>query len=105
MKKMKKNKPELITDFILRNGEHCIVDRKAYDHIRELYNEIAELNHENSKLRHELDTIKPIIETGKLEPAVSAYCKNCRFAIKSSWNNHILGCCRNSVCNGFMSEE
>lgn len=71
-------------------------------------NHICEIGHlkcENEKLKTELECIKPIIEKKELEPAISNRCDKCKFAVRSNWNNEILGCCRKSVCEYYSPEE
>lgn len=67
--------------------------------------EIGRLKHENEKLKTELECIKPIIEKKELEPAISNRCDKCRFAVRSKWNNEVLGCCRKSVCEYYSPRE
>lgn len=67
--------------------------------------EISRLKYENEKLKTELECIKPIIEKKELEPAISNRCDKCKFAVKSKWNNEVLGCCRKSVCEYYSPKE
>jgi hypothetical protein len=94
-----------IRQVALPNGEISNLDSVAYSYILEQRERIAELEVKNRKLQDELDAIKPIIETGKLTPAVSAKCRDCKFVVKSRWNNQIIGCCKDSVCEDFKPEE
>lgn len=77
---------------------------KMKNRTQKLEKEIDDLKVKNQKLQNELNTIKPVLETGKLKPAASALCGDCRFAVKSRWNKQILGCCRDSVCEDFRPE-
>lgn len=88
-----------------RNGLVMFMDHVVFDYIQDLEKKIDELERKNSKLQLELDTIKPVLETGNLTPAVSKSCKDCKFVVKSRFNNQILGCCRDSVCDKFQPED
>lgn len=90
---------------VYRNGIELKVDAAAIGYLAKLEEELDELKRKNQKLQGELDTIKPVLETGKLKPAVSGLCKDCRFAVKSHWNRQILGCCRGCVCEDFRPED
>lgn len=67
--------------------------------------ELDDLQNMRYRLETELNVIKPIIEKKELEPAISNRCDKCRFAVKSNWNNEILGCCRKSVCEYYSPRE
>ena len=87
------------------DGEQCFMDQKTLKYIDKLRSEIFELEFKKGKLQKELETIKPVIETGTLKPAVSGYCKDCKFVVKSRWNGQILGCCKGNLCDAFSPAE
>lgn len=88
-----------------RDGLVMFMDRISFDYMQKLEKELDDLKLKNQKLQNELDSIKPVIETGKLVPAVSKQCNDCKFVVKSRWNNQILGCRRASVCEDFRPED
>ena len=53
----------------------------------------------------ELKEIKLILETPGLKPAVSLYCKDCDFVLQSPYNNDVLGCRKDVVCDSFRSKH
>lgn len=59
------------------------------------------LEEENAKLKDELEKIKPVFATPGFKPAVSIRCENCRFAYFSDYDDTLLGCCKNVVCEDF----
>lgn len=83
------------------NKNYIDYEKKYFD----LKAKYLDLELKNKKLEVELQQVKPIIESGKLEPAVSMYCADCRYCVRSPWNNAILGCCKNSVCEDFSKEN
>lgn len=63
--------------------------------------EIINLRLENSKLTAELESLKPILNTPNLRPAVSSRCKYCKFAVMSFYDNSLVGCMKDCVCEDF----
>ena len=59
------------------------------------------LEEENAKLKDELEKIKPVFETPGFKPAVSILCEYCRFAYFSDYDDTLLGCCKDVVCENF----
>ena len=59
------------------------------------------LEEENAKLKEELEKIKPVFATPGFKPAVSIRCENCRFAYFSDYDDTLLGCCKDVVCENF----
>lgn len=70
-----------------------------------LHLQIDGLVQENQELKKELNAIKPVLSSPDLTPALSAFCKECDFAVRSNWDGSILGCCKNLVCEDFKKES
>lgn len=64
---------------------------------------IDELECENKDLKEELAKIKPVIETSGFKPAVTDKCDQCKYAYYSDYDNELLGCCKDAVCEDFES--
>lgn len=86
-------------------GNRLSMSDDVYNYIQLLKSELAETKEKNQKLRLELDTIKPVIKSGKLSEAVSSNCVKCKYVIRSTWNHDILGCCKDSVCSDYIPKE
>ena len=84
------------------NGEYITVPLAVANRIQELSHENSNLKHKISNLKYELESIKPIIATKDLKPAISRDCINCKFVVKSPWNGAILGCRKDIVCEDFV---
>lgn len=79
------------------------IDYKAkYLELDKKYRDIEE---ENTKLKIELGMIKPVFEKVELEPAVSIYCRDCEYCVRSSWSGDIIGCCKKVVCEDYKKEK
>lgn len=81
------------------------VDKATYDYIMKLRQEATDAKHEKIKVEAELSVIKPIIESKQYEPAISSDCDLCKFVVRSVWNNDIIGCRKNSVCEDYAPKE
>lgn len=81
------------------------VDVDTYLYIQRLKSKINELEHEKHGIEAELRAIKPVVETGNLTPAVSRECGNCKYVVRSSWSNDIIGCRKSCTCEDFTPEE
>lgn len=100
---MRKNKKDIRT--IIENGLPLIMNKDAYDYIMRLKNCLAAVEAENKNLKTELDIIKPVLSVEGVKPAVHTSCGECRFVIRSRWNNEIIGCCKDCVCDDFYPRE
>lgn len=99
---MKKSK---VIGYTFDGGEVGYVDKTAYTYIKNLENKLYDMEHEKRKLEWELRSIKPVLETPGLKPAVSTQCRNCRFGVRSSYNGDVIGCNINCVCGDFSPKE
>lgn len=72
--------------------------KEKYFEIDEKY---RDLQFENSNLKAELKRIKPIVESKDYKPAISKDCDDCKFCVRSPWNNDIIGCRKDNVCADF----
>ena len=101
----KNNKNDLIIDYILPNGERCIIDKNALVYIKETIEKIERLKNENYRLSSELKAIKPVVESADYKPALSADCQDCIYCVKSRWSGEILGCRKDNICEDFKRGE
>ncbi len=88
-----------------RDDKTIRVDENAFMYICKLETEIHKLESEKHGLKAELRAIKPVVETGKLTPAVSRECGKCKYVVRSSWSNDIIGCRKSCTCEDFTPEE
>lgn len=76
--------------------------KEKYFEINEKY---QDLQFENLNLKAELKCIKPIVESKDYKPALSKDCGDCKFCVRSPWNNDIIGCRKDNVCADFETME
>lgn len=76
--------------------------KEKYFEINEKY---QDLQFENLNLKAELKCIKPIVESKDYKPALSKNCGDCKFCVRSPWNNDIIGCRKDNVCADFETME
>lgn len=76
--------------------------KEKYFEIDEKY---QDLQFENLNLKAELKCIKPIVESKDYKPALSKDCGDCKFCVRSPWNNDIIGCRKDNVCADFETME
>ena len=76
--------------------------KEKYFEIDEKY---QDLQFENLNLKAELKCIKPIVESKDYKPALSKNCGDCKFCVRSPWNNDIIGCRKDNVCADFETME
>ena len=87
------------------NYETFEVDSRVFNYVVELKREIRDLKHTRIELEKELKAIKPIVERKEYKPAISQDCYNCVYVVKSPFNNNILGCRKDNVCENYKPEE
>ena len=71
----------------------------------EIDKKYQDLQFENLNLKAELKCIKPIVESKDYKPALSKDCGDCKFCVRSPWNNDIIGCRKDNVCADFETME
>ena len=76
--------------------------KEKYFEIDEKY---QDLQFENLNLKAELKCIKPIVESKDYKPALSKDCGDCKFCVRSPWNNDIIGCRKDNVGADFETME
>ena len=54
-------------------------------------------------LEEELKVIKPMVAEATFKQAMTADCINCKYVAISSWDEKILCCIKNNVCEDFVS--
>lgn len=84
-----------------RHNNTETVDYKLLYH--ETMEQLRQLSRECGELRGELDAIKPVLENGKIKPAVSGHCRECVYCVHSDWDGSVLGCCKDVVCEDFKA--
>ena len=90
---------------VLNVGDYSIiVDDCGYDYVLYLQKKIRDVEDEKSKLEKELKSIKPIIQSERYKPAISTDCGDCKYCVRSPWNNEIIGCRKDIVCNDFIQK-
>lgn len=93
----KKTESEIL--YTITIGAHTYaVEEGVYEYLKDLKRGL-------SNAKHELELIKPDLESGKLRPAVSEWCRDCKFAHVSRYNGQVLGCRKGVVCDDYMSKE
>ena len=92
------------TVIITRDETELSVDYEAYYYISKLEKELSDRDHIISKLRHELESPKPIVKSEHYKPALSTDCGDCKYVVRSPWNNSIIGCRKQNVCEDFEKE-
>lgn len=105
MKRLFNKKDTAIGGSVIVDGVimYCDIDIARY--VRKLEEENYELRKDKDKLKLELETIKPALKTVDLKHAVSKYCSQCKYAVMSRWNNDVIGCCKDCVCEDFAGKE
>ena len=87
------------------NGIQFNVEPLLGKFIEQLKEENHELKHELAVKSNELYRIKPILERNDFKPAISTDCANCKYVVKNTWNNDVLGCRKDNVCDDFSPKE
>lgn len=75
------------------------------EEIMRLKQELDTYKLKNSKLTAELESLKPILNTPNLKPAVSSRCRYCKFAVINRYNNSLVGCMKDCVCEDFEEDK
>lgn len=95
-----------------KEKESIYINCTEYIVDREIAREFDRIRSENRKLYSKIDTlerkieaIEPVIKIPKLKPAVSLYCKDCKFAVLSTWDNSIIGCGKEVTCDDFKRSD
>lgn len=102
---MKRHVTYIINDEDYTDKKEILVDADTCRYIIYLERKIRDIRHEKHGLKAELRAIKPVVETGNLTPAVSRECGNCKYVVRSSWSNDIIGCRKSCTCEDFTPEE
>lgn len=83
------------------HGELFDVEPEVYDYIRRLEwdlieekNKTIRAESERDAAKRELETVLPIIKDERFEPAISAGCEECKYAVRSPFDRRLLGCRR-----------
>lgn len=87
------------------DGVVCEMDRNTSLYIDNLEEMVFYLNIEKERLELELKEIKPVVEDKRLEPALSKYCGDCKYSVRTTWDNEVIGCRRSAVCDDFTPKE
>ena len=56
-------------------------------------------------LEEELNVIKPMVAEATFKQAMTTDCINCKYVAISSWDEKILCCIKNNVCEDFVPRE
>lgn len=90
------------------HGELFDVEPEVYEYIRRLEwdlieqkNKTIQAESERDAAKRELETVLPIVKDEQFEPAISAGCDDCKYAVRSPFDRRLLGCRRKNVCEGF----
>ena len=100
-----RRKAEEVTLVDIGNENWVSVPMEVGEYIDSLKRENEGLKFKTERLEKELGAIKPIVANPTLTQAVSKYCYNCKYVVKSSWNNQVLRCMKDSVCEDFVPRE
>lgn len=81
------------------------VDREVLDYVDDLRIKLIAVKQDKERIIQELVSIKPIVEDKRLKPLISQNCSRCKYAVRSTWNEQILKCCKDCVCEDFSPKE
>lgn len=83
------------------DGKFYAVDPAVAAKFHALNGEINSLEWSVKSLKTELQCVKPVMEDKKLKSITSEHCRECRFAVCSTWNGEALKCLKGVVCDDF----
>lgn len=95
----------IVAFLLIKSSKHWETEyRNMRDEYYDTKSDLAECKSENAEMKNKIEIDWPVISNPILEPAISEQCRNCKYVIKSGWNNDVLKCCKNSVCMDFEKE-
>lgn len=90
---------------LIKSNKHWQTEyRNMRDEYYDIKSDLDECKRENAEMKHKIEIDWPVISNPLLEPAISRQCRNCKYAVKSGWDNDVLKCCKNSICMDFQKE-
>lgn len=87
------------------NGNCFTVPREVSEYINSLKKESIELRYKTKCLEEELKVIKPMVAEATFKQAMTTDCINCKYVAISSWDDRILCCMKDNVCEDFMPSK
>lgn len=90
-------------------GKSYVVDKEVEDYIKRLINkhtyinrELSNKSQEISQLTKRLKEISAIKKEGKLKPAVSEQCIDCKYVMLSRRTGRPIACRKDHLCDDFV---
>lgn len=84
-------------------GENISLETDKY--ISKISAENEELKHQLANTKHKLESLSNQLQDTKLAPAISNECGKCKYVVRSIWDNRIIGCNKNMVCDDYVKEN
>lgn len=97
-----KRKVEEVCIVDIGDGNCFMVPREVSTYIDSLILEKSSLKYRNRCLEAELKEIKPIVNAATFKQAMTGDCVNCKYVALSSWDDRILCCMKDNVCEDFV---
>ena len=98
----KKKAEEEVTLVDIGNGRWVTVPIEVGKYIDSLKREYKALEFKTKCLEEELNVIKPMVAEATFKQAMTTDCINCKYVAISSWDEKILCCIKNNVCEDFV---
>lgn len=105
------NKTKFVPFTLWGTGIDEVISEDLYQYIKKLTDDISSLKIENDDLtskylhaKSELDSIKHTFERKDYAPAISRDCEDCKFVLLSRWNEEVIGCRKNCLCDDFKKK-
>lgn len=99
------SKDKKATDWIFIDNERFFVHPEVCKYIKKLEDGNDYYKTLSNGYEKELKEIKPILEVPGLKPAVGFYCKDCEYVLQSPYNNDVLRCRKDVICDSFKSKH
>ena len=102
---LKFSKDKEATDWTFIDNKRYFMHPEVRKYIKKLEDGADYYESLSNGYEKELKEIKPILEAPGLKPAVSLYCKDCEYVLQSPYNNDVLRCRKDAICDSFKSKN
>lgn len=89
----------------ISNGYFVTTTMEVGKYIESLRLENKNLKHMVESLNEELMDVKKFTTNATFKQAMSKDCINCKYVMASSWDDRILCCIKDNVCDDFTPRE